>query len=140
MLVIKPIQDKETQRQWILSCGGEYDPAAFAYMANECADDGETVLHPIGGCQFAIHGENGVISLLRCLPDIQDDEALMIMMRAATSFLFRCGIRNVIILPESAEQTLIRRLGFTQNKNGAWSLDLLRYYTSPCSERAQLHL
>ena len=139
MLVIKPIQDKEFQKQVVENCHGTYDAASFAYIANECEEDGETIRHPIGGCQFAIRGESGEISLLRCVPGVEDEEAMMIMTRAATSFLFRCGIRYVNMLPDAAEAALIRKLGFVETESGVPVLDLYRYYTMPCSEREHLN-
>jgi len=140
MLAIKPIQEKKFQQVFITQCGGQYDLSSFAYIANECTADGEKILYPIGGCQFAIRGEKGEISLLRCLPDIEDEEALIIMMRAATNFLFRCGIRFVNILPDAADAALIRKLGFRSEENGALSLDLLQYYATPCNQREKLNL
>lgn len=143
MLAIKPIQEKAFQEEYITRCGGKFDAASFAYIANECTDDGETILYPIGGCQFAIRGKNGdlgEISLLRCLPGVQDEEALIIMMRAATNFLFRCGLRFVTILPDAAERDLIIKLGFRENEDGALMLDLHQYYATPCSERAKINL
>lgn len=139
MLAIKPIQEKDFQQEWITRCGGKYDLASFAYIANECSEDGETILYPIGGCQFAIRGETGEISLLRCLDGVEDDEALIIMMRAATNFLFRCGIRMVALLPDAAEESLIRKLGFTKNEKGEFWVDLLTYYATPCHEREKLN-
>lgn len=137
MLVIKPIQDKEIQKKLVTDCGGTYDAAAFAYLANECEEDGETVRYPIGGCQFAICGEErGTCSLLRTLPGVQDDEGLMIMARAAASFLFRCGVRYLTLLPGAADATIAAKLGFFPAENGAFEMDLLRYFSTPCSERA----
>jgi len=135
MLVIKPIQDKEQQRQLVAECGAAYDESAFAYAATECSDDGETVLYVIGACQFAMHDGRGEISLLRCRPGIEDDEAMMIMARAAASFLFRCGIRYLIMDAKAADLKLITALGFTSNAGGEYELDIFRYYSTPCHER-----
>lgn len=140
MLAIKPIQEKSFQEEFVIRCGGKYDLSSFAYIANECTDDGEKILYPIGGCQFAIRGEKGEISLLRCLPEVDDEEALIIMMRAATNFLFRCGIRYVVILPDAAEDALIRKLGFRADESGALTLDILQYYATPCSQREKNNL
>ena len=132
MLVIKPIQEKTLQRDMVLRCGGAYDEAALAYIANECADDGETILHPIGICQFSLHGEAGVIDVLRCVPGVCDAEALMIMARAAMSFLVRCAFQTAVILPDAAPPELAGALGFRKNPEGQMAIDLQAFYESPC--------
>ncbi len=135
MLAIKPIEDKSVQAELIADCGGTYNPRDFAYILNECSDDGETVLRTLGACQFGIQGDHGSISLLRTLPGIEDEEALMIAARAAANFLFRCEVRYVHFTKDAAEEELIRKLGFAPNANGEFELDILKYYTTPCHER-----
>jgi hypothetical protein len=71
---------------------------------------------------------------------VDEEEALIIMMRAATNFLFRCGIRYVVILPDAAEDALIRKLGFRADESGALTLDILQYYATPCSQREKNNL
>ena len=135
MLAIKPIEDKSVQAELAADCGGTYEPRHFAYILNECTDDGETVLRTLGICQFAILGERGAISLLRTLPSVEDEEALMIAARAASNFLFRCEVRYVTFTKDAAETALIEKLGFKPNAAGEYEMDLLKYYTTPCHER-----
>jgi len=135
MLAIKPIQDKSVQKELVEDCGGVYNPDFFAYIANECDEQAETVRYSIGCCQFGMKNGRGEISLLRTLPGVEDDEALMIMARAAASFLFRCDIRYLIMHPGAAESPLYEKLGFALNSDGEQELDLLRYYTTPCHDR-----
>ena len=135
MLAIKPIEDKSVQEELVRDCGGTYNPRDFAYILNECTDDGETVLRTLGACQFGMKDGRGILSLLRTLPGIEDEEALMIAARAAAHFLFRCEIRHVTFAPDAADEALMRKLGFAPNADGLMEMDLLKYYTTPCHER-----
>lgn len=132
MLVIKPIEDKAQQRELVLRCGGKYSENALAYLANDCEADGETIRHPIGVCQFTLCGTEGVIDLLRCLPCIDDREALMIMARAAMSFLSRCGFSAAVIADGAAAPDLIRALGFRDGGDGRMTINLAAFYAGPC--------
>lgn len=135
MLAIKPIEDKSVQKELCEDCGGTYISRHFAYILNECTDDGKTVLRTLGACQFGMQNNRGEISLLRTLPGIEDEEALMIAARAAAHFLFRCEIRYVIFMEHAAEISLMEKLGFQPNADSMYELDLLKYYTIPCHER-----
>lgn len=132
MLVIKPIQDKNLQKELVTLCGGTYKENALAYAAHECEDDGETIRFPIGVCQFTLAGKEGVIDTLRPCPNIDDEEAMMIMTRACTAFLFRCGFTTAVVLSGGADASLLTKLGFTTAEDGTARLDVLKYYTSPC--------
>ncbi len=132
MLVIKPIEDKNRQRELVTICGGAYKETALAYAAYDCEDDGETIRFPIGVCQFSLSNATGVIDTLRTCPSVSDEEAMMIMARACTSFLHRCGFPVATILPGGADDGLAEKLGFTSAEDGTAHLDLVKYYTGPC--------
>ncbi len=132
MLVIKPIEDKKRQKELVALCGGTYIENALAYAAHDCEDDGETIRFPIGVCQFTLRGKDGVIDTLRACPGVEDEEAMMIMARACTAFLFRCGFTTAVVLSGGANASLLKKLGFTLAEDGTASLDVLKYYTSPC--------
>ena len=134
MLVIKPIQDKAVQRKLVEACGGTYDETAFAYCAKDCEDDGETLRHLIGVCQFTLLRGKGVIQHLRAFPNVEDDEALMIMCRAAMSFLFRCAAETAEFCEDNP--ALAEKLDFLADADGRRIIDLKRFYGSPCHYRA----
>jgi len=135
MLVIKPIQDKSEQEKLVKACGGVYAENSFAYSACDCTDDAQTTRFTIGVCQFAIQNDTGVISLLRCMDGVEDEEALMIMTRAATGFLSRCGVRYAVIHPDAADARLCEKLGFYRQEDSSWFLDIYKFYTTPCEDR-----
>ncbi len=132
MLVIKPIENKELQKELVTLAGGTYNANALAYAAHDCEDDGETIRFPIGVCQFTLSGKNGLIDTLRTCPGVDDEEAMMIMARACTAFLFRCGFTAAVVLKGGANESLLQKLGFTEAEDGNAHLDVLKYYTSPC--------
>lgn len=132
MLVIKPIEDKVYQKELVTACGGTYNAAALAYAAYDCEDDSETIRFPIGVCQFSLMGKAGLIDTLRLCPGIEDEEAMMIMARACTSFLFRCGFTDAILTADAAESALAHKLGFSARDDGMAYLDVVKYYTGPC--------
>lgn len=132
MLVIKPIENKETQKNMVKACGRKYLPSALAYVAYDCEDDGETVRFPIGVCQFTLKGGAGILDTLLPFPGVVDDEALMIMARACTSFLFRCGFSTAILTEGAAPAHLVTPLEFLKQPDGTAVFDVQKYYTSPC--------
>ena len=132
MLVIKPIEDKNYQKELVTICGGTYNVSALAYAAYDCEDDGETVRFPIGVCQFSLAGKAGLIDTLHLCPGIDDEEAMMIMARACTSFLFRCGFTDAILTEDAADTSLAHKLGFYDREDGTLYLDVQKYYTGPC--------
>lgn len=105
MLVIKPVQEKSRQKEICEACGVEYFPESFAYSA--VVDDVLT-----GICQFSMIKGYGELLTLRCVPGISDDEALFIMARAMMSFVEKCGIKEVVCTSDSADEKLIKQMGF----------------------------
>ena len=130
MLVIKPLEDKAAQAHFVTLCGGTYRESDFAYLANECEEDGQTVRFPIGVCQFSLKGELGELHDLRPCPGGEDGEGMRIMARAAMSFLFRCGIPTLKATEHCADPALLKKLGFVAGEDGKMTFDLQKFYTS----------
>lgn len=130
MLAIKPIEDKAVQEHFVTLCGGTYIESDFAYLANECEEDGKTVRFPIGVCQFSLKGDRGEFHDLRTCPGVEDEEGMMIMARAAMSFLFRCGIPTLTAADGCADPALLKKLGFVAGEDGKLTFDLQKFYTS----------
>ena len=138
MLVVKPVQNKTVQRELIESCGGKYEEASLAYAACDCEDnETQKLRHIIGACQFRMDHGRGMINLLRTMPGVTDDEAMIIMARTAMNFLYRCEIQTAEILPGAADVSLIEKLGFRADENGAFLIDLKKFFFSPCHFQAE---
>jgi len=121
MLTVLPIQSKETQKELCEICGVTYNPVAFAYRAD---DDGF-----IGICQFKFSNNNGFIDALSYAPNVSDWEAMIIMLRAAMNFMYRCGIQ-VVYLNNSTNEELLKKSGFSKNDNGEYYIDVQKFYGS----------
>ncbi len=123
MLTVLPIQSKETQKELCFLCGVEFIENAFAYRA----DDGDF----IGICQFYFKENNGYIENLTYAPNVSDWEAMIIMLRAAMSFMYRCGI-GIVYLSSSTNDDLIKKSGFLKADNGTYYIDVQKFYGGSC--------
>ena len=127
MLTVFPIQSKSEQNELCLKCGVKYNIESFAYRA----DDGDF----IGICQFRFDKGIGYIENLCYALNITDNEAMIIMLRAAMSFMHRCGIKESIIEESGTTDELLKLSGYRKNENGQYYLSLEKFYGSSCSER-----
>lgn len=125
MLTVLPIQSKKEQEELCKRCGAEFLENAFAYRA----DDGDF----IGICQFVFENNCGYIKNLFYAPDVNDAEAMIIMLRAAMSFMHRCGIVDSYIEKSATTELLLRLSGYKQNEEGKFYLNLDKFYNTPCS-------
>lgn len=124
MLTVLPIQSKDTQKELCEKCGVTYNENAFAYRA----DDGDF----IGICQFHFKDNNGYIESLTYAPNVSDWEAMIIMLRASMSFMYRCGLK-IAYLDESTNKELIQKSGFLKADNNQYYIDLQKFYGGSCS-------
>ncbi len=124
MLTVLPIQSKIEQEQLCKVCGIEFYENAFAYRA----DDGDF----IGICQFTFENDCGYIKHLAYAPNVEDNEAMIIMLRATMSFMNRCGLVNSYIDENGTTPTLLKISGYKLDSNGKYYMDLDKFYNTPC--------
>lgn len=124
MLSVLPIQDKNIQKELCELCGIEFDTNSFAYRA----DDGVF----LGICQFKFVNGCGEINGLKYAPQTNDNEAMIIMLRAAMNFMHRCGIKKSAFNADNVSSGLIEPSGYRMSENGAYFIDLDKFYISPC--------
>ena len=127
MLTVLPIQTKDEQKDLCTKCNVEFIENAFAYKAD---DNGF-----IGICQFTFENDCGYIKNLSYAPNVEDNEAMIIMLRAAMSFMFRCGITSSYMDENATTDVLLRVSGYKLNDEGKYFLDLDKFYNTPCSKR-----
>lgn len=127
MLTVFPIQSKLEQEELCKKCNVKYNINSFAYRA----DDGDF----IGICQFRFEKGVGYIENLCYAPNIDDSEAMIIMLRATMSFMHRCGIGESIIEKDATNDELLKLSGYRKNENNQYFIDLNKFYGSSCSER-----
>ena len=127
MLTVFPIQTKDEQKELCEICGVEFIENAFAYKAD---DNGF-----IGICQFTFENDCGYIKNLSYAPNAEDNEAMIIMLRAAMSFMLRCGIINSYIDENATTDVLLKVSGYKKNEEGKYFLNLDKFYNTPFSKR-----
>ena len=125
MLVIKPIESKDEQKEICECCGIEYIPTHFAYKAH---NDG--VL--LGCAQFDIISDKAVIDALRQVVNAPDDfEGMFILSRAVLNFLDLCSVTQAEYSPsDEKELRLARALGF--KGEGTMSVSLEGMFDAKC--------
>ena len=119
MLTVLPIQSKDTQKELCDICGVTYNENAFSYRA----DDGDF----IGICQFYFNDNKGYIDNLTYAPNINDWEAMIIMLRAAMNFMYRCGLETSMLCENAMPENLINMSRYRKNENGVYTVDLKFY-------------
>lgn len=126
MLIVKPIIDKSIQEELGNICGAEFNPD---YLAFSAYDNDEF----IGFCQFSVDGGTATMTDARLKKGITDFEAMFIMSRGALNYMDLCGFHNAKCLPSAADLTLIRSIGFKQNEDGVFEMNLTAEFTEKCS-------
>lgn len=124
MLTVLPIQSKDEQKKLCKECGVEYDLDAFCYRA----DDGDF----IGICQFKFENGIGYILDLVYANGMDDSEAMIIMLRATMSFMFRCGLEKSELADNCMPESLRNMSGYIKNEDGIYTVDLKKFYGGHC--------
>ena len=127
MLEIKPISDKNEQKNICEKCGMNYREELFAYKAYESGS-------LLACAQFDICGKDAVIYGMRQVIGSKDDfEAMFILGRAVLNFLDLCGVINVTYNVENlSDEKLAKLIGFKKNESDIMSICLTGLFTSPC--------
>ncbi len=126
MLIAKPIQDKEIQKELSEKCGVEYDVSHLAYSIEL---DGKMS----GIAVFFFENGAGVIRALRLLPGMRDLEALEIAGRGVMSFLDTTGTKKARMIVENEDdEYLAKRMFFKKNEDGTYTVNLAGYFHLGC--------
>ncbi len=131
MLKVIPIQSKTEQELDCARCGIAYRPDALAYRAT--VDE-----KFVGICQFKLTEGAGEIYDIASLPDVRDFEAMFVMGRAAMNFIDLCGVHYARFLTPS-DPSLARAIGFSQNADGIFDVDLTDFFNHPCQHHKEPH-
>ena len=126
MITVLPIQTKEEQKELAARCGIPYREELLAYRAE---NNGVFA----GICQFRMDAAGGHIADLACPVGSKDTDALFVMGRAALNFIDLCGVHLAFFEGNTDDEALLRRIGFQQNANGRFAIDLAGFFTHPCS-------
>ena len=125
MLKVLPIQTKDHQKECAEKCAVPYVADALAY---EATVDGELV----GICQFRVTADGGLIYDLASVPGIDDFESMFIMGRGTLNFIDLCGVHHARFVGEVKDATLLRAVGFKENENGIFEINLEGFFEDHC--------
>ena len=136
MLKVLPVQSKLTQEELCKRCNITYDPDLLAYAAT--VED-----ELVGICQFKLTDKGGVIYDLAKVCDrpeptdkqarmASDFEAMFVMGRGTLNFIDLCGVHYATYEGKAPDESLLRAIGFTQNANQVWEINLEGFFTDHC--------
>jgi hypothetical protein len=125
MLKVLPVQSKITQEELCLKAGIKYNPDALAY---EATVDGRFA----GICQFKVTDKGGLIYDLVPAPDFNNFEAMFVMGRGTLNFIDLCGVHNAIYVGEVTDAPLLKAVGFKENSEGIYEINLEGFFTDHC--------
>jgi len=139
MFVIRPVSDKNLQKEICSACQCSYLPDDFAYFAADLSDDGTKLLGILGICQFSIQKDSGVLHKLQPFPGTFDEEVMIIMTRTAMEFVHRCGCVSMVWENGAYDIEFAKKTGFRPDQDGVYRIDLEEFYKSPCHFQAALN-
>lgn len=131
MFAVKPLEDKNVQKELCALLKTEYKSDSLAYFAADLNEDGTAILGIIGILQFKMSDDSAEILTLIPADGKENDEAMIIMERAAMSFMWRSGIKTMIMKETAGPETVLSRSGLPK-KNGEYFVDLGVFFDSPC--------
>jgi len=123
MFEIYSVQTKKEQEEICGLCGVGFKIDCLAYAARE----NDKLL---GVVQFRILGEYAVIYDLAGTGKPAAPEVLTVLGKSALNFVDLCGVKNAVIEPE--HDNLPQLLGFVQDKDGVWRVNLEGYFSGCC--------
>lgn len=132
MLLVKPLHDGSAAKELCELCGAQYHDDTYTYFAADVNEDATKINHIIGVCACKIKGNDNILTLLRYAPNVEDEEALIIMARTVLNFMYRCKVDRVFADETDIVPSLAEKLGFTRSVDGRLSLNLVEFYNSPC--------
>ena len=130
MLIVKPIEDKKIQEEVCTACGAVYDPDALAYAARE-----DEAL--IGVCQFRLGAGCADVLDLKAAAGVNDYEGMFILARGTLNFIDLCGVHSAFYSGKQPDDKLLRAIGFTQDENGVYTINLEGFFTDHCHNHSE---
>lgn len=132
MLTIKPIEDKNEQKEITSLCGIEFKPELFAYKAH---NDGRL----LACAQFDIKENGAVIDAMRqVIGSCEDFEGMFILGRAVLNFLDLCGVVTAYYPSpnDETEMRLAKAIGF-KDIDGILTATLTGMFDAKCGAHCE---
>lgn len=131
MFAVKPLENRSIQEELCKTLSTKYIENSLAYFAADLSEDGSSILGIIGILQFRINGNFGEILTLIPAPGKENDEAMIIMLRACMSFMWRSGIKRMTMNESAGPDSVLSRSGLPK-KEDTYFVDLDKFFHSPC--------
>lgn len=131
MITVKPIQTKTEQERLCALCHIPYRAELLAYGAY----NGQGAF--AGMCQFGMNTEGGHIYHLATPNGDDPDDCMFVMGRAALNFIDLCGVKIAFFDGKCADDALLRRIGFSTDEKGRYTLSLDGFFTHACQHHPQ---
>lgn len=131
MFKVQPVRDPELHRDICTHLGCDCIDGTYAFLAGEMNEDFTAIVSVFGLCQFTLDPAEAVIKSIAWSRDHEGDEAITIMVRAVMSFCHRAEVPSIAVDGVAAPEDYIKSIGF-RKKDGAWRVDLNKFYLSPC--------
>jgi hypothetical protein len=125
MLKVLPIQTKEEQALATAKCNVVFKPDALAYAATV-----DEVFVGVG--QFKLTPNGGEVYDIALIDGKDDFEAMFVMGRGALNFIDLCGVHRAYFVGEVKDESLLRAVGFKQNSEGKFEINLEGFFTDHC--------
>ena len=132
MFEVQPVRSPELQAALAEKLGGKYSDGTFAFFAAEMEDDFTNVKYPIALLQFTLTSEKAVIKSLDIREGSEKDEAVTVLVRAVMSWVNKAEVPQIEFDDGAADEDYIKSVSFRRNDGGRWSVDLVKFYKSPC--------
>lgn len=136
MLIIKPVEDIELRREYARACDSTYISEDFLYFAADADVATFEVRRMLGFCQFTFESDSAVIHTFKSASGVNDDEAMQLLGRTVANFIYRCG-SPFARFSQAADydERIAKMLGFSKDQSDNLSLDVKKFYETPCSGR-----
>lgn len=131
MFAVRPLQDKDVQKELCELLGTEFIPDSLAYFAADLDQKTFELLGIIGILQFRMGEKEAEILTLVPSAGKEEDEAMIIMERTAMSFMHRSGIKKMTMSESAGPDSVLSRSGLPK-KDGVYFVDLDVFFDSPC--------
>ena len=134
MLIIRKVLDYNLKEELCKECCVPSYENSMAYLAIESDTPEAYEYEKLALLQFSLKGTVAYISQITTFPNIVDNEALIIMSRAAMEFIYRAMGFNILKIEDNpyTMKILIETLGFRRDENGVYSIDLAKFFEEPC--------
>ena len=134
MLIIKKVLDLDLKNELCERCEVPNYENSMAYLAIESETVEALEYTELALLQFSLKGSIAYINQITTFPGIVDNEALIIMSRAAMEFMHRRMGINTLKYEDNpyTMEILIKTLGFRRDNDGVYSIDLAKFFEEPC--------